>query len=156
MPCKDSRTTYSATLVLYGYLGKRTFILPPIQLYTLHSKPPSIKHQPKGYSKRSIYNMVMFYEEYSSETFFVTIEKYLNSQFVQPTSAQIETQSILPNTDSNIIVQMPSAQIVQTPFGQMPRILELTTLSDHTEILCRWLFYAQSLVYEAMVYVLYP
>ena len=41
MPCKDSRTTYSATLVLYGYLGKRTFILLPIQLhsipYTLHT-----------------------------------------------------------------------------------------------------------------------
>lgn len=91
----------------------------------------------KGYSKRSIYNMVMFYEEYSSETFFVTVEKYLNSQFVQPTSAQIETQSILPNTDSNIIVQMPSAQIVQSVLGQMPKILELTTLTNHVEILCR-------------------
>ena len=44
----------------------------------------------KGYSRRSIYNMVMFYEEYSSETFFVTVEKYLNSQFVQPMAAQIQ------------------------------------------------------------------
>ena len=65
MPCKDSRIAYSATLVLYGYLGERTFILLPIQLhstpytlhttlytlhstpYTLHSKPSSINHQPQ-------------------------------------------------------------------------------------------------------------
>ena len=60
----------------------------------------------------------------------------MNSQFVQP-AAQIETQSILPNTDSNIIVQMPSAQIVQSVLGQMPKILELTTLTNHVEILCR-------------------
>ena len=44
----------------------------------------------KGYSRRSIYNMVMFYDEYSSETFSVTVEKYLNSEFVQPRTAQIE------------------------------------------------------------------
>ena len=89
----------------------------------------------KGYSRSSIYNMVLFYDEYSSETFITTVEKYLSAEFVLPLAAQIETQSILPNTDSNIIVQMASAQIVQTPFGQMPRILELTTLSNHTEIL---------------------
>ena len=46
-----TRLTYSATLDLYGYFGKRTFILPPIQLhstpYTLHSKPSPINHQPQ-------------------------------------------------------------------------------------------------------------
>ena len=101
----------------------------------------------KGYSKRSIYNMVMFYEEYSSETFFVTVEKYLDSQFVQPTSAQIETTSIALSTGADAFVQMPSAQIVQIPFGQMPRILELTTLSNHTEILCRCKSYEERLFY---------
>ena len=45
----------------------------------------------KGYSRRSIYNMVMFYEEYSSETFASTVEKYLSSEFVQSVPAQIET-----------------------------------------------------------------
>ena len=101
----------------------------------------------KGYSRSSIYNMVLFYDEYSSETFITTVEKYLSAEFVLPLAAQIETQSILPNTDSNIIVQMPSAQIVQTPFGQMPRILELTTLSNHTEILCRCKSYEERLFY---------
>lgn len=91
----------------------------------------------KGYSRSSIYNMVLFYDEYSSETFITTVEKYLSAEFVLPLAAQIETQSILPNTDSNIIVQMPSAQIVQSVLGQMPKVLELTTLTNHVEILCR-------------------
>ena len=91
----------------------------------------------KGYSKRSIYNMVMFYEEYSSETFFVTVEKYLDSQFVQPTSAQIETTSIALSTGANAFVQPVAAQIVQSSAGQMPKILELTTLTNHIEILSR-------------------
>lgn len=91
----------------------------------------------KGYSRSSIYNMVLFYDEYSSETFITTVEKYLSAEFVLPLAAQIETQSILPNTDSNIIVQMASAQIVQSVLGQMPKILELTTLTNHVEILCR-------------------
>ena len=90
----------------------------------------------KGYSRSSIYNMVLFYEEYSSEAFARTIERYLNSEFVQPTSGQIET-SITPSTEADMIVQAASAQIVQMPFGQMPKILELTSLSNHIEILCR-------------------
>ena len=81
--------------------------------------------------------MVMFYEEYSSETFASTVEKYLNSEFVQTLPAQIETTSITPITEENVIVQTASAQIVQPLAGQMPKILEMTSLSNHIEILCR-------------------
>ena len=42
----------------------------------IRSRRPDIK----GYSRRSIYNMVMFYDEYSSETFSVTVEKYLKDR----------------------------------------------------------------------------
>ena len=35
----------------------------------------------KGYSKRSIYNMVMFYDEYSSETFIAAINASLAISF---------------------------------------------------------------------------
>ena len=44
MSFKDSRTTYSATLVLYGCFGKRTFIVLPIQHYpiTLNRHPSTI------------------------------------------------------------------------------------------------------------------
>lgn len=99
----------------------------------IRSQRPDIK----GYSRRSIYNMVMFYEEYSSEAFASTVEKYLNSEFVQPVAAQIEATSIAPSTEANVFVQTASAQIVQMPFGQMPKILEITSLSNHIEILCR-------------------
>ena len=99
----------------------------------IRSQHPDIK----GYGRSSIYNMVMFYEEYSSETFALTVERYLNSEFVQPTIGQIERSSIVSSNEANIIVQAESAQIVQPLAGQMPKILELTTFTNHTEILCR-------------------
>ena len=89
----------------------------------------------KGYSKRSIYNMVMFYDEYSSETFIAAIKQYLNTEFVQTASAQIEAGNHVQ--ESATIVQSMVTQIVQSTVGQMPKILELTTLSNHIEILCR-------------------
>lgn len=99
----------------------------------IRSKRPDIK----GYGRSSIYNMVLFYDEYSSETFTSTVERYLNSEFVQSTSGQIETTSIKPSKEANIIVQSASAKIVQSVLGQMPKVLELTTLTNHIEILCR-------------------
>ena len=101
----------------------------------IRSQYPDIK----GYSKRSIYNMIMFYEEYSSETFNATVEKYLNSDFVQSVPAQIEVQSntSASNYKQNVIVQSVPAQIIQIPSEQIPKILELTTLTNHIEILCR-------------------
>lgn len=97
----------------------------------IRSRRPDIK----GYSRRSIYNMVMFYDEYSSETFSVTVEKYLNSEFVQPRTAQIEANQ--PTQETAVIVHPRTAQIVHSAFGEMPPILYLTTLTNHIEILCR-------------------
>lgn len=34
--------------------------------------------------------MVMFYDEYSTETFTTIVNKYLDAEFVQPLAAQIE------------------------------------------------------------------
>lgn len=109
----------------------------------IRSQRPDIK----GYSRRSIYNMVMFYDEYSSETFCATVEKYLNLEFVRPTTAQIEASQ--PTQETAVIVQTASAQL-QPTFGQMPQILELTTLSNHIEILCRC-----KSTEERMFYILY-
>ena len=110
----------------------------------IRSRRPDIK----GYSRRSIYNMVMFYDEYSSETFGATVEKYLNSEFVQPGTAQIQANQ--PTQEAAVIVQTASAQLVQPTSGQMPQILELTTLSNHIEILCRC-----KSTEERMFYILY-
>lgn len=109
----------------------------------IRSQRPDIK----GYSRRSIYNMVMFYDEYSSETFCATVEKYLNLEFVRPTTAQIEASQ--PTQETAVIVQTASAQL-QLTSGQMPQILELTTLSNHIEILCRC-----KSTEERMFYILY-
>lgn len=97
----------------------------------IRSQHPDIK----GYSKRNIYNMVMFYDEYSSETFIATIKKYLNTEFVQPKTAQIEASD--HKQEVPVIVQSKTAQFIQPAVGQMPKILELTTLTNHIEILCR-------------------
>lgn len=99
----------------------------------IRSQRPDIK----GYSRRNIYNMVMFYDEYSSETFIGTVEKYLNAEFVQAVPAQIEMPPIFPSQETTAIVQAVPAQIVQSKTGQMPKILELITLTNHIEILCR-------------------
>ena len=90
----------------------------------------------KGYSRSSIYNMVMFFEEYSSAIFSKTVEKYLNSEFVQLPAGQIEDTTTAKAEESTIIVQPATMQIVQPMAGQMPKVLTLTTLTNHTEILC--------------------
>ncbi len=97
----------------------------------IRSQRPDIK----GYSKRSIYNMVMFYDVYSSETFIATIRQYLNTEFVLPKTAQIEASD--HKQEVPVIVQPKTAQFVQPTVRQMPKILELTTLTNHIEILCR-------------------
>ena len=108
----------------------------------IRSKRPDIK----GYSKRNIYNMVMFYEEYSSENFTMTVEKYLNSEFVQTASAQIQIGENQQSNDVITIVQTASAQIIN-PIKSFPKILEFTTLSNHIEILCRCKNYEERLFY---------
>lgn len=81
----------------------------------LRSKDPSMK----GYSRRNIYNMVMFYETYSSVEFRSRVESLALPAFVQTDSAQSD------------------GSFVQTDSAQMPRILTLTTFSNHLEILNR-------------------
>ena len=112
----------------------------------IRSQHPEIK----GYSRRNIYNMVMFYDEYSSEKFILTVEKYLNTQFVQPASAQTEDMRLLPQNENVVIVQPKTAQIAQPKTRQMPKILELTSLTNHIEILSRCKSYE-----ERMFYILY-
>ena len=108
----------------------------------IRSKRPDIK----GYGKRNIYNMVMFYEEYSSENFTMTVEKYLNSEFVQTASAQIQIGENQQSNDVITIVQTASAQIIN-PIKSFPKILEFTTLSNHIEILCRCKNYEERIFY---------
>lgn len=81
-------------------------------------------HRPdlKGYSRSSIYNMVMFYDEYSSEAFRNTVQQFFSNGIVQPKTAQLMASD---------------KEFVQTASGQIFNILKMTSLSNHFEILCR-------------------
>ena len=86
----------------------------------IRSQHPDIK----GYSRRNIYNMVMFYDEYSSKNFTNVVEQYLNSEFVQTMSAQIQVNDIQQDKNKSAIVQTVSAQFIN-PIKIFPKILEL-------------------------------
>ena len=92
----------------------------------LRAQDPTLR----GYSRRNLYNMVMFYEAYSSAEFLQNISTLALPEFVQTVSAQ---------TADNEIVQMPSAQLLN--------LLNLTTFSNHIAILSKckiveqWIFY---------------
>ena len=148
---KASRTINEQSLLCAWYVGgyvskklKReewgSKVVSQLSEY-IRSKRPDIK----GFSKRNLYNMVMFYDEYSSETFAATIRKYMTDKFVQSETAQIGLEQ-----ENAIIVQSGTALFVQSQTGQMPNILTLTTLTNHIEILCRC-----KSVEERLFYILY-
>lgn len=97
----------------------------------IRTKRPDIK----GFSRRSIYNMVMFYDEYSSDNFIATVKQYLNHEFVQSKTAQIE--STASSQCHDIIVQSRTAQIESDVISLMPKVLLFTTLTNHIEVLSR-------------------
>ena len=60
----------------------------------LRTKDPTLK----GYSRRNIYNMVMFYDEYSSEVFRDYLQSLPLSDFVQSGTAQMNNYAIVQIT----------------------------------------------------------
>ncbi len=76
----------------------------------------------RGYSSRNIYNMVAFYEAYSSTQFIEYQKSFKLNEFVQLKKTQAENK-VKPTTSTELIVQTASAQF--------PNFLELTTLSNH-------------------------
>ena len=77
----------------------------------------------KGYSRRNIYNMVSFYEAYSSLEFISTQQRYGFDEIVQFQTAQLP------------VAQIPVAAIVQFQTAQLPKVLTLTTFTNHLTIL---------------------
>ena len=97
----------------------------------LRTKDPTLK----GYSRRNIYNMVMFYEEYSSEVFKNHLQSLALSEFVQSGTAQMNNYAI-----------------VQVETAQLPVILYLTTFTNHIEILNRCKTIEQRIFYILYAY----
>jgi predicted nuclease of restriction endonuclease-like (RecB) superfamily len=96
-------------------------------------------HTLRGYSRRNIYNMIAFYETYSSSEFLKYAEKLKLSSFAKQM-----------HENQQEIVQFETAQIVQPVAAQFPIFLNITTLTNHFEILntCKTLE-------ERIFYVLY-
>jgi len=116
----------------------------------------------RGYSRRNIYNMVAFYDTYSSSQFIEYQDKLNLNEFVQTMAAQLEKDAIIQPA-TGLIVQTVSAQIesteivspavaqfVQFQTAQIPIFLNLTTLTNHFEILN-----ACKTIEERIFYVLY-
>ena len=106
-----------------------------------------LKHQNpkrKGYGKRNLYNMVKFYDTYSTEDFDKIVARLPLPEFVQSATARLES--------NNEIVQMPSAQFDNFTFVPIPQLLKLTTFSIHLEIFNRCDSYEERIFYILYAY----
>ena len=91
----------------------------------------------KGFSRRNIYNMVMFYEEYTSPSFIATIQTFLPESFVQSATAQI--QPAMSDIDSSTMATMKFPTTLMPCTSSIPEFLTLTSFTNHIAILnqCR-------------------
>ena len=64
----------------------------------LRTKDPTLK----GYSRRNLYNMVMFYEEYSAAAFTERIQSLPLSDFVQLETAQMNKYAIVQSETAQL------------------------------------------------------
>ena len=89
----------------------------------------------KGYSRRNIYNMVMFFEEYSSPVFISKASNFLPDYFVQTTTAQLQSTDSKREIPNSAIVQTVSAQLPDPSGERLPQLISLTSFSNHIAIL---------------------
>ena len=96
----------------------------------------------RGFGKRQIYNMVSFYEAYTSVDFHKISERLRLHEFVQLPTAQIGTTAIDQSEKKQAlvnegIVQLPTAQLFdnECDCADFPLFLSLTTFTNHVEIL---------------------
>lgn len=103
----------------------------------LRIKDPSLK----GYSRRNIYNMVNFFDTYSSPEFINVLKSFNKIEFVQNETAQTYSPDIKEYT----IVQTNSAQFIINT--KIPQILLGINWSMHIEILNKCKLIEQNIFY---------
>ena len=97
----------------------------------------------RGFSRRQIYNMIAFYDTYSSIEFKNIFDRLRLYEFVQSATAQIENDAIVHSADERIvpavIVQSLTAQLGGSSAKPhaMPDFLSLATFTNHAEIINR-------------------
>ena len=99
----------------------------------IHTQNPTLK----GWSKRTIYKMVQFYETYTSAAFMDLSEKFKHhKQFVPFETAQFVSPE-MTQIVSTPLIQMDSTQIVPLQMAQLPSLLMHTGWTNHQIILQR-------------------
>jgi predicted nuclease of restriction endonuclease-like (RecB) superfamily len=96
----------------------------------------------KGYSRANIYNMIALYDFYSSSdfhSFLATLgSNHRLLEFVQPLAGQISNVRDVGvnSTQQDIQIFQPAAGIFDMPLTeQIPALLNLTTFTNHIEII---------------------
>ena len=99
----------------------------------IHTKNPTLK----GWSKRTIYKMVQFYETYTSAAFMDLSEKFKHhKQFVPFETAQFVSPE-MTQIVSTPLIQTDSTQFVPLKMAQLPSLLMHTGWTNHQIILQR-------------------
>ena len=96
----------------------------------------------RGYGKRHLYNMVKFYDLYSSSDFAQLTQHLSLPQFVQSEIAQLGKAE----QESTEFVQLPIAQM-ESEMKKMPAILTLVPFTSHIEIINRCHSYEERIFY---------
>lgn len=102
--------------------------------------------QSKGWSYRTIYKMVQFYETYSSEGFMQTIIRYEMQDYLAdtiPKELMSANEEIVPIG----LTQMDDCEIVPIELAQIPSVLFSTGWSNHQLIMSRCKTNEQRLFY---------
>jgi predicted nuclease of restriction endonuclease-like (RecB) superfamily len=102
----------------------------------LRSQDPTLR----GYSRSNIYNMVLLYDTYSSQEFLQLCEQLKLDRFYESKNQILLSQIALSE----------NAEFVQPTAGLFPAFLNITTLTNHFEILN-----ACKTIEEKIFYVLY-
>ena len=95
----------------------------------IHTQDPTVR----GWSYRTIYKMVQFYETYSSPAFIELIGKVKSQQIVPFEMAQIPNPQIVPIQSA----QIQTKSIVPFETAQIPKVLFCTGWGNHQIVLNR-------------------
>lgn len=113
----------------------------------IRTKDPTIR----GWSYRTIYKMVQFYETYSSPAFKELLHNTNTLSMPSKSKGEIVPIGLAQLTDSSIVpielAQLPSSEFVPFEIAQIPSVLFYTGWSNHQLIMNQCKSYDQQLFY---------
>ena len=111
----------------------------------LRAQDPALR----GFSRANIYKMVALYDTYSSSQFIELHDKLKLHKFIPSETGQIVQLETAQIEEAEIVSPL-ARQFVSPTVAQFPNFLEVTTLTNHFEILN-----ACKTIKEKIFYILY-